>query len=75
MVIKMANILRCPLCNGSKKVVGIGLIEKKCPDCSGVGFIEETKEERNVGRTDSRKEKETLPVTQKRRGRPRRVQL
>lgn len=33
------DLKRCTLCNGSKRVIGIGLLEKQCPTCLGIGWI------------------------------------
>lgn len=34
-----SDLKRCTLCNGSKRVVGLGLLEKQCPTCLGIGWI------------------------------------
>ena len=36
----MNTLKRCPNCNGSKMVIGLGALEKKCPDCKGIGFVD-----------------------------------
>jgi hypothetical protein len=33
-------IKRCFTCKGSKVVVGLGGLEKKCSECSGIGYKE-----------------------------------
>ncbi len=32
-------IIRCDLCRGKKRVIGLGMIEKKCQNCKGVGHL------------------------------------
>jgi phage FluMu protein Com len=36
----MSEIIRCDSCRGLKRIVGLGMIEKDCPECRGVGFVE-----------------------------------
>lgn len=31
---------RCKVCNGLGKMLGLGMVEKKCLDCNGTGWIE-----------------------------------
>ena len=33
------SFTRCTLCNGKKRIMGLGMIEKECPECKGVGYI------------------------------------
>lgn len=33
-------IKQCDICNGRKKMKGLGLIEKDCYECNGAGWIE-----------------------------------
>ena len=30
---------RCSICRGSKKIKGLGNMEKECPECKGIGFV------------------------------------
>jgi phage FluMu protein Com len=30
---------RCETCCGKKTILGLGMINKQCPDCKGVGHI------------------------------------
>lgn len=39
---------RCWACGGQKKVMGMGMIEKKCDACKGVGMIEEELQEKRL---------------------------
>lgn len=34
------SYLRCPLCNGSKKFLGMGAMLKDCTECDGIGYID-----------------------------------
>lgn len=36
----MSDLERCDICQGKKKIMGIGGMEKKCKYCDGVGWIE-----------------------------------
>lgn len=38
------DLLRCECCQGKKKIIGLGNIEKICPLCSGIGWIAKPKE-------------------------------
>ncbi len=33
------NIIKCPRCQGKKKIRGMGLIMKQCDKCNGVGWV------------------------------------
>jgi DnaJ-class molecular chaperone len=32
-------MMRCEICNGKKTIIGLGSIIKKCPECSGIGYL------------------------------------
>jgi phage FluMu protein Com len=64
----MSQIKRCTVCKGFKKIVGLGMVEKECSDCKGIGFIE-VKEEPIV---DNILTIEPI-IIKKRPGRPKRV--
>lgn len=34
------TMVRCECCKGSKTIVGLGNIAKKCHECKGMGFVE-----------------------------------
>lgn len=34
------SFVRCSLCNGKKKVFGLGMMEKECHVCHGVGYVD-----------------------------------
>lgn len=36
----MNGFQRCNCCFGQKFVMGLGMVEEKCKNCSGVGYIE-----------------------------------
>jgi len=36
---------RCNACNGRKVLVGLGMIEKKCENCKGIGWLESKEDE------------------------------
>lgn len=33
------DLKRCLLCNGTKRVRGLGMIEKECIECHGIGWV------------------------------------
>lgn len=33
------DLVRCPVCRGRKKIIGLGLLEKDCDHCVGIGWI------------------------------------
>lgn len=37
--------IRCDICNGIKKVIGLGMVEGNCYKCGGLGEIEPQKKE------------------------------
>lgn len=43
-------VIRCEVCLGKKRLIGLGMIEKKCMNCKGVGhlIIDEEKDVENV---------------------------
>jgi hypothetical protein len=43
MSIENENLVRCNKCLGKKKITGLGMIEKQCPDCIGIGWLAEKK--------------------------------
>lgn len=53
------SFVRCSLCNGKKKVFGLGMMEKECHVCHGVGYVgPEPKEVKKV----SSKKKDDVKV-------------
>jgi hypothetical protein len=36
----MANVIRCDCCQGRKQIKGLGNMEKDCPACRGIGWID-----------------------------------
>ena len=34
------ELIRCDICNGKKRVLGMGGMEKPCPVCKAIGWIE-----------------------------------
>lgn len=36
----------CPVCNGAKNIMGLGMIEHTCTECKGAGWWQEGKEEK-----------------------------
>lgn len=57
------SLERCERCRGTKRVVGMGNIEKKCPECNGVGWIEKKAEVNLI-------EELSNEISIKKRGRP-----
>jgi hypothetical protein len=35
----MANLVRCRECQGRKTEFGLGMIERKCTECEGIGSV------------------------------------
>lgn len=33
------SVERCPCCQGSKKVMGLGCIYSECTECHGIGYV------------------------------------
>lgn len=33
--------MRCPKCNGAKKISDLGFVKKQCPECLGVGHVKD----------------------------------
>lgn len=40
----MSQLIRCDSCNGRKRVLGMGGMEKTCQPCKGVGWIKDEAE-------------------------------
>lgn len=40
----MSKVKKCPNCKGSKIVMGLGGMEKKCKPCSGIGYVNKVDE-------------------------------
>lgn len=59
----MADLQRCESCRGAKMIKGLGMIEKKCDSCNGIGWIEK-KDEVIAKRNDEN----IKPVEIKKRG-------
>jgi len=57
----MKQYERCPACNGSRKIMGGGMIMRDCHACDGTGNVEVKRDEENT---------ETVIVVKKRMGRP-----
>lgn len=36
----MSNVTRCEGCQGRKKIKALGNIEKDCPNCRGIGWLD-----------------------------------
>ncbi len=53
------NLIRCDVCMGRKKVLGLGAMKRDCYNCGGIGWLDADEEE------NLEKEMES-----KRRGRP-----
>lgn len=42
---RLFNMLtRCERCTGRKMILGLGAMKVKCPNCKGVGFIDDVKD-------------------------------
>jgi phage FluMu protein Com len=63
----MLGTMRCPHCRGRKNILGFGMLEKKCPECNGIGWVED-KENTQAKHID-----ESIPEEIKRKGRPKKA--
>ena len=62
------ELVRCPACRGTKKIMGMGMMEQKCTECNGIGYIDVVDAEV----LDTANGESIKPVLVKRRGRPKR---
>lgn len=46
-----SDLLRCSKCNGRKKIIGLGMMEKECPTCFGIGWVSKTPVEVKANKT------------------------
>ncbi len=73
------NKTRCSMCLGKKHVMSMGLIEKQCPECKGLGFLDhdaiyiEKKVEEKLEQLNKEATVETDSAPTKARGRPKRA--
>lgn len=37
----MSGLVRCDSCNGRKRVLGMGGMEKPCPQCKAIGWMKD----------------------------------
>lgn len=60
------TLVKCATCRGTKKIKGMGNIEKNCPTCHGIGYIEnEPKKDENIikiKKKPGRKKRDELQV-------------
>jgi len=63
------ELIRCPACGGTKKIIGLGMVERKCDECNGVGFVD--MEDAEIIESVNGHASKPVVVT-KRRGRPKR---
>jgi DnaJ-class molecular chaperone len=33
--------MKCPRCNGAKKISDLGFVKRQCPECLGVGHVKD----------------------------------
>jgi DnaJ-class molecular chaperone len=53
-------MMRCQPCNGSKVIKPLGNMEKRCPTCDGVGYVETANDSANeIPVIDDTKHKKT----------------
>jgi len=68
------DIKRCGRCRGAKEVMAIGMQIKECPECQGVGYVEDEKKALNVEPIEDVLEQiEEIKKPSKKRGRPKKV--
>jgi hypothetical protein len=67
----MSDLIKCPSCRGTKRIMGMGMMEHDCKPCKGIGWIEPTVT--IAPATEEAKRFATLgnvPVTYKKKGPP-----
>ena len=68
------KIVRCFRCRGAKEVMAIGMQVKECPECKGVGYVEEEEKALNVEPVETVFEQlQDIKKPSKKRGRPKKV--
>lgn len=61
----MSNIQRCATCRGTKKVLSLGMMERTCNACLGVGFIKTEPETTDLKDEPKQTEKASKPKPKK----------
>ncbi len=62
-------IQRCPTCGGTKRLRGMGMIEKDCYECKGVGYIESETIEKDAVSAKGKVKIDEAALQPKKRGR------
>lgn len=67
---------KCPSCRGQKKVVGLGLIEKECNGCGGVGYEKPQNQDsvKALSKEPTYGNLHEKMVAEKKRGRPKKTE-
>jgi len=60
------SLVPCKTCGGRKKIAGMGMIDRECDECKGIGWFD-------VECDAEKKPKSEVIVTIKKRGRPARL--
>ncbi len=68
----MSTLTKCTSCKGTKTLMGMGMIMKKCHYCDGVGYKEHKAE---IIETQNGKDVKPVTVIKKKMGRPARKHL
>lgn len=56
--------VKCPVCNGLKKLHALGCMKIDCSNCNGTGFVEEeTEEEKEAAKVKKAKELVGKPIS------------
>lgn len=64
------DLVRCKACKGTKRIVGMGMMEKDCIECKGIGWVNppikevETKIIVKRGRPKMKKGSDICPVVE-----------
>lgn len=64
---------RCQLCGGTKRIKGMGGIDKLCTECDGIGYVKNSEDILHCNEVKVSSKVNDTEVTTKRRGRPRMI--
>jgi len=57
------KVMKCFVCGGKKKVLGNGCIRRECPECKGVGYVNQESMDKMLDDRKAKKAKEDTKVT------------
>jgi DnaJ-class molecular chaperone len=64
------EVTKCPICTGYGTMLGLGMMERKCRACNGVGYSEIEKDDSEEPITHITEEEMTGVLLSRKRGRP-----